>query len=182
MEVVLKDWQSACRPATAYYGPQVAKLLGEKWRALDAEGKAEYQAAAAEQAAAMKEQRQQPSAAAPHSDEAPEVCFLVLCCKYIGGWQDAQEAREDTPSGLLQRILTFQSIGKSTGKAQGHIMQNLEVPRIAIRKFFTLATRGLMQQEGTSLEPACCYEAAGAAMLPAFARPDHCSFFCHLES
>lgn len=69
---------------TECHGTQVAKLLGEKWRSLDAEGKAEYQAAAAEQAAAMKEQQQHPSAAAADGDKDPEVFFLTLSCKCNG--------------------------------------------------------------------------------------------------
>lgn len=44
-----------------FLGMQVAKLLGEKWRALDDAGKADYQATAAQQAAALKQQQQQPS-------------------------------------------------------------------------------------------------------------------------
>ena len=49
---------------------QVAKLLGEKWRALDAAGKAGYQTTAAQQAAALKQQQLE---GAPPSDAAGQL-------------------------------------------------------------------------------------------------------------
>ena len=58
-------------------GLQVAKLLGEKWRALDGPGKAGYQAAAAEQALAVKKQQQQQQ---QRSESAPAAAAISQVC------------------------------------------------------------------------------------------------------
>ncbi len=57
---------------------QVAKLLGEKWRALAAASKAEFQAAAAQQAASLKQRQQQEARTSYLATDCSQYCNPLL--------------------------------------------------------------------------------------------------------